>query len=152
MEECEKPSSAKSTQLPLTMASSWDALDITTCLSLFNRRVEPALFILLLGCLIHSCQGLPKVGRANEPEKMPAGKRHPFSPPPLSPVCCYLCFDNSTCSLPVSTALKTVLLSKAVMRSWMTDFGKLELLPVDPDAGTCSVSGSQSRPGACSCL
>lgn len=150
MEECEKPSSAKSTQLPLTMASSWDALDITTCLSLFNRRVEPALFILLLGCLIHSCQGLPKVGRANEPEKMPAGKRHPFSPPPLSPVCCYLCFDNSTCSLPVSTALKTVLLSKAVMRSWMTDGGKLELLPVDPDAGTCSVSGSQSRPGACS--
>lgn len=73
------------------------------------------------------------------------------SPHPDSPqfaVICVLIIPRVR--YPVSTALKTVLLSKAVMRSWMTDSGKLKLLPVDPDTGTCSLSDSQSKPGACS--
>lgn len=86
VESLHLPSFLQSRHLPLTMALSWDALDITTCLSLFNRTVEAsAVHLLLLGCLIHSCQELPKVGTANEPEKMPAGKSHPSSPPPLPP-------------------------------------------------------------------
>lgn len=91
------PSFLQSRQLPLTMALSWDALDITTCLSLFNRTVEAnVVHLLLLGCLIHSCQGLPKVGIANEPEKMPAGKSHAFSLSPPHPQFAIICFDNST--------------------------------------------------------
>ena len=43
----------------------------------------------MLGCWMHSCQGLPKVGRTNEPEKVPAGESHPFSYP--QPTVCYYC-------------------------------------------------------------
>lgn len=88
MEECGKPSCAKFPSVwaaPLYYGIELGYFGHHHLLKpfLIEEQLKPKLFILLfLGCLIHSCQGLPKVGRANEPEKMPGGESHPFSPPP----------------------------------------------------------------------